>query len=217
MAETKTAQPDVLASIESHTPQSLHPILEAAYTYRKQLAIAVCAILVVTAAYAGYTSYAAKAVASAQQELGMILLGSEGQELISKLEALLPQVPSDVKPAVIIETAKACMDNGDYAKAEANWLALAGLTSGEMNFMVRLGKVKAMTLGGKNAEALTEMKALAAEAASAYVVPVNRQLAETAEAAGDTETALAAYKKLNESNVNDKPFIEFKIFQLEAK
>lgn len=217
MAETKTAQPDVLANIESHTPQALHPILEAAYQYRKQLAIAVCAILVATAAYAGYTSYSAKAIASAQSEMGMILLGSQGEEQVAKLEALLPQVPSEIKPSVVLEIAKASMAAGDYAKAEANWQALIGQTSGEMRFVVRLGKVKAMTLGGKAADALTEMKALAAEATEAYAVPVNRQLAETAEAAGDTETAIAAYKKLEEKNVNDKPFIEFKISELEAK
>ena len=48
-------------------------------------------------------------------------------------------------------------------------------------------------------------------------MPVYRQLALTAEAAGDTAQALAAYKKLEEEKVGDTPFIEYKISQLESK
>ncbi|MCJ2162933.1 MULTISPECIES: tetratricopeptide repeat protein [unclassified Pseudodesulfovibrio] len=217
MAETKTAQPDVLADIESHTPESLHPILEAAFKYRKQVIIGVCAILAVTAVYAGFNAYTSKAMASAQAELGAILTETSGPDQIARLEGLLSEVPDSVKPAVTLEVAKACMAQGDYAKAATYWEAMAGNTEGEMQFVARMGKAKSLLLGDKASDALTEMKELVGIASAAYTVPVYRQLALTAEAAGDKKEALSAYKKLNENTISDKPFIEYKISQLETE
>ncbi|EGB16500.1 hypothetical protein DND132_3297 [Pseudodesulfovibrio mercurii] len=215
MAATNPVQPDVLADIESRTPQSLHPILEAAFKYRKQLILAVCAILAVTVAYAGYKAWAARAEANAQAALGDIMVTTVGADRLAKLEALRQDVTASVKPAVILEAAQTAMSLGDYAKAQAYWEDLVGLTEGEMQFVARLGRAKAMALAGNGAEALKEMKELAGLASAAYTVPVYRQLALAAEAAGDKAEALAAYKKLDGENVGDKAYIEYKISQLE--
>ena len=217
MADTKTTQQDVLTDLESHTPMAMHPILEAAFKYQKQIIIAVCAIIAVAAIYAGYSAYAAKAATSAQAELGAILLEEAGPEKITKLEALLSNVPSSVKPAVTLEIAQASMTQGEYAKAVTYWNALAGETSEDMQFTARMGKAKSLLLDGKADDALTEMKELVGTASEAYTIPAYRQLALTADAAGDKVEALAAYKKLIEKNVTDKPFIEHRISQLETK
>ncbi|AMK12358.1 MAG: tetratricopeptide repeat protein [Pseudodesulfovibrio sp.] len=217
MAATNPAQPEALADIEARTPQALHPILEAAFTYRKQLVLGVAAILVVAAAYAGFQAYGAKAKASAQAELGDILMTTTGAETLTKLDGLIGTAPSSVKPAVVLEAAQTAMTLGDYAKAAGYWEALVGLTEGEMQFVARLGNAKAMLLSGNAADALKEMNELVGLASAAYTVPVYRQLALTAEAAGDTAQALAAYKKLEEEKVGDTPFIEYKISQLESK
>ncbi|WFS63574.1 transcriptional regulator [Pseudodesulfovibrio thermohalotolerans] len=215
MAATNPVQPDVLADIEARTPESLHPVLEAAFKYRKQLIAAVCVILVVTAAYAGFKAYNSSTTATAQEKLGDILVSATGADRLAKLEAMLGDVPSSVRPAVTLEAAQTAMTMGEYAKAEGYWNDLIGLTDGEMKFVARLGKAKAMTLAGHGADALKEMKALAQEASEAYTVPVYRQLALAAEAAGDKAEALAAYKKLDSEKIGDKPFIEYKISQLE--
>lgn len=215
MAATNPVQPDVLTDIESHTPESLHPILEAAFTYRKQLITAVCIILAVTVAYAGYRAYSARAEANAQARLGEIMVSSTGADRLAKLDAMLGDVTASVRPAVTLEAAQTAMGLGDYAKAEGYWESLVGMTEGEMQFVARLGRAKAMALAGKGADALKEMKELAGLASAAYTVPVYRQLALAAEAAGDKAEALAAYKKLDGEDIGDKPYIEFKISQLE--
>ena len=217
MAETKTPQADVLADVESHTPASLHPVLEAAFTYRKQLIIGVSAIVAVAAVYAGMNAYTARAKASAQADLGAILVETGGADQIAKLEALLGDVPGSVKPAVALAVAEACMAQGEYAKAAEYWDRVASEAAGDTQFTARLGKAKALLLAGKADDALAALKALAEEATDAYAVPVNRQIAVAAEAAGNKAEALAAYKKLSEKNVNDKPFVDYKISQLESE
>jgi tetratricopeptide (TPR) repeat protein len=217
MAATNPDQPDVLNDIESRTPESLHPILEAAFTYRKQLITAVCVILAVTVAYAGYKAYSAKAEAGAQAALGEIMVSSTGADRLAKLDAMLGDVTDSVRPAVTLEAAQTAMSLGDYAKAQGYWEGLVGMTEGEMQFVARLGRAKAMTMAGHGAEALKEMKELAGLASAAYTIPVYRQLALAAEAAGDKEEALAAYKKLDGEDIGDKPYVEFKISQLESK
>jgi predicted negative regulator of RcsB-dependent stress response len=217
MAATNPVQPEVLADIEARAPESLHPILEAAFTYRKQLITAVCIILAVTVAYAGYQAYSARAEANAQAALGEIVTTSTGADRLAKLDAMLGDVTDSVRPAVTLEAAQTALELGDYTKAQSYWEDLVGQTEGEMQFVARLGRAKAMALAGHGAEALKEMKELAGLASAAYTIPVYRQLAQAAEAAGDKAEALAAYKKLDGENVGDKPFIEYKISQLENK
>lgn len=217
MAETQKPQVDVLADVEAHTPETLHPILEAAYTYRKQLIIGVSVIVAVAAVYAGVNAYTARSKASAQADLGAILVEAKGADKIAKLEELLGGVPGSVKPAVAVALADACMEQRDYAKAAKYWDRVATEASGDTQFAAKLGRAKALLLSGKADDALTALKALAGDASEAYMVPVTRQLAVAAEAAGNKAEALAAYKKLAEKKTNDKPFVDYKISQLESE
>ncbi|BCS90137.1 transcriptional regulator [Pseudodesulfovibrio sediminis] len=216
MAENQTPNQDVLTDIESHAPASLHPIIEAAFKYSKQLIIAVCIIIGFAAIYAVYTGYNNSVISSAQAELGAILVDNPGPERTAKLETLLTSVPGSMKPAVVLELAQANMTDGAYDKAVTYWEMLANESS-DMNFIARMGKGKSLLLDGKAADAMAEFKALADGASEAYTIPINRQLALAAEAAGDNAQALAAYKVLAEKNTNDKPFVDYKISQLESK
>lgn len=217
MAESNTQQNEMLDDLESRTPESLHPILEAAFKYRKQLVIGVAVIIGITAIYAGVTGYTAKTTAEAQAKLGAILVEEPSADQIAKLEGLLASVPDAVKPAVNLELAQACMTQGQYDKAATYWNALTGQADDDMKFVARMGKAKALLLAGKAEDAYAELADLAGTATDGYTVPVNRQLALAAEAAGKKAEALAAYKVLAEKNVNDKPFVDYKISQLEAQ
>ncbi|MBG0790869.1 MAG: transcriptional regulator [Desulfovibrionaceae bacterium] len=217
MAETNPSQRDVLNQMESHTPESLHPVLEAAFKYRKQLIAVVGVIVAAAAIYAGVTMYTSKAVTSAQAELGAILVEARGADRLARLEALAGNVPGSVEPAVNLAIAETAMTTGDYAKSVEYWSKVADEASGDTRLVAEMGKAKALLLSGKAAEALSALKTLADGAAEAYEVPLNRQIAVAAEAAGDKAAALAAYKKLSEKNVNDKPFVDHKIAQLEAE
>ena len=217
MAETKTPQQDVLTDIESHTPETLHPILEAAFTYRKQLIIAVSVIVAVAAVYAGTTAYTKRARTASQADLGTILTQAKGADKVTQLEQLVNDAHGSVKPAVILALAEASMDDGEFAKAAEYWGQVANEADGDTRFAAQLSQAKAMLFAGKATDALAALKALATDAAEGYEVPLTRQIAVAAEAAGDTAEALAAYKKLAEKNVSDKPFVDYKISQLEAE
>ena len=217
MAETNTTQQEVLAQVESHTPESLHPVLEAAFKYRKQIIIVVSIIVAAAALYSGVNAYTSRARTGAQAELGTILVESQGADRIARLEGLLGNVPGAVEPAVNLAIAETSMTTGDFDKAVEYWGKVAAETSGDTRVAAELGKAKALLLAGKAQDALAALKTLAANASEAYVVPVNRQIAVAAEAVGDKAEALAAYKKLSEKNVNDKPFVDYKIAQLEAE
>lgn len=217
MTENETHQQAVLEEMEAHSPQSMHPILEAAFKYLKEIVIAVVAIICVTAAYAGYHAYSAKTEATAQANLGIILIQANGQERIDRLEGLLNMAPSSVKPAVQLELAQSAMTLGEYDKAAGYWAALEGNTDNDMQIVARLGKSKCLLFAGKATDAIKELKDLAGIAPEAFTVPIYRQLALASEAAGDTAEALKAYQTLGEKQTSDKPFIDYKISQLEAK
>ncbi|MDC0336422.1 tetratricopeptide repeat protein [Pseudodesulfovibrio sp.] len=217
MAKNDTPQDATLAEVESHVPEQLHPILEAAFKYQKQLVIGVAAIIAVTAIYAGLNAYNQNAMATAQNKLGTILIEASGDDKIAKLKTLLAVAPSAAKPAVLLELAQSSIINGDYDNAVSYWDQLAGEADDDLAFVARLGKAKALTLAGKGGEAVTELKDLAGIAPAAFTIPVYRQLAVAAELAGDTNEALAAYQKLAEQPVSDKPFIDFKVAQLSAQ
>ncbi|QGY38722.1 transcriptional regulator [Pseudodesulfovibrio cashew] len=218
MAENNTDGQSALEQVESHVPEQLHPILEAAFKHQKQLVIAVTAIVAIAAIYSGITAYNQRALTDTQAELGKILIKTAGEEKITKLEALLASAPSGAKPAILLELARANMTNGQYDKAADYWNQITGDTDDELRYVARLGKAKALSLAGKPAEAVVILKDLAASANPAMTLAVNRQLAVAAEQAGDNATALAAYRKVAEQqNIPDKPFIDYKIAQLEAK
>lgn len=217
MAVPNTNQQETLENIESHVPDSLHPVLEAAFKYRKQIVIVVSAIIAAAALYAGYNAYNQRAMASAQSEMGAILIQKSGQEKVDALKALLGSVPSSVKPAVLLELAQATMAAEAYDEAAGYWNDLAGDTDSDLNIIARMGKAKSLQLAGKPAEAVTVLKDLQGVVGEAYTIPVTRQLAVAAEAAGDNALALEAYKKLAEQPVSDKPYIDYKVAQLEAK
>lgn len=217
MAKNTTAKDETLNDVESHVPEAMHPVLEAAFEYQKQIIVGVVAIIAVAAVYAGYTAYAKRALNTAQAKLGSILIETSGDEKLAQLEGLLSGAPSSAKPAILLELAQASMTNEKYDKAVEAWNALSGEAGDDLRMVARMGKAKALILSGKAKEALTELNDLAGIAPEEFTVPVYRQLALAAEAAGDTAKALEAYKELSGKQISDKPFIEYKIAQLAAK
>ena len=217
MAQDKSTATTPLEEVESHVPESMHPALEFAFKYRKMLALGVGAVLAGAVIYAGATAYANRARTKAQAAMGSILLEKTGQERIAALEGLIQSAPSSVEPAILLELAQAAMSAAEYDKAAEYWDRLAGDTGDDLKIVARMGRAKSLLLAGKAADAVTILKDLQGVVDDEYAIPVDRQLALAAEAAGDTALALETYKTLAEKPVTDKPFIDYKIAQLESK
>ncbi len=86
MAENKTTEHSTLEDIENAAPMSMHPILEAAFKYQKQIVIGVIAIVAATGLYAGVNAYTQRARTTAQAELGKILLEEKGRTRLPPLK-----------------------------------------------------------------------------------------------------------------------------------
>ncbi|CCH48211.1 YfgM family protein [Pseudodesulfovibrio piezophilus] len=217
MVENNTDGQEILDNIESHVPTQLHPILEAVFKHQKQVVIGVSAVILVAAVYTGMTIYNQHAMKTAQAKLGTILIEAAGDEKLSQLQDLLNAAPSGAHPAILLELAQSCMKNEQYEKSSQYWDQLAKASDDDLQIVARLGKAKTLTLAGKGAEAVPILQDIAEAASTEFTISVNRQLAIAAEQAGETDVALKAYQKLAEQPIADKPFIQFKIAELEAK
>ena len=215
MAQAPTKEQSPLTAVEAQLPDGMHPLIETAAKYKNHLIIGVAAVIVVAVSYAALQSYDESATQSAQTKLGAILIEAAGDERINRLEALLASAPDSVHPAILMELAESAMNVGDYGAAQGYWDRLADSADGDMQTVARMGQAKSLSLAGSPAEAVSLLQDLAGDAAPSYVGPIQRQLAVAAEAAGDVATALAAYRALMNENAADRPFIEFKIDQLE--
>ncbi|MES9997540.1 transcriptional regulator [Desulfovibrio aminophilus] len=217
MEENKTKPGVVLERFQDVVNRETPTILQKFVANLKPLLIGAAVIVAVAAGFAGYRMIQARTMATAQESLGVILAGNTGKEKIAALEKFLPEAPSGLRSAVLFELAGASMNLKEYDKAAGYWADLAARADGDERVVAKLGHAHALTRGGKAAEAVKELEALKQGAPEPFLVPLTRQLALAAEAAGDRQTALAAYETLAKSEaVGDRPFIESKIAQLKA-
>lgn len=217
MEENKTKSGVVLERFQDVVNRDTPGILQKIVANLKPLLIGAAVIVAIAAGIAGYRMIQARNLASAQEALGSILAGNTGKEKVAALEKFLPGAPSGLRSAVLFELAGASMNLKDFDKAAGYWADLAAHSDGDERVVAKLGRAHALTRAGKAAEAVKELEALKQDAPEAFAVPVTRQLALAAEAAGDRQAALAAYEALAKfENIGDRPFIESKIAQLKA-
>ncbi|MCM0756751.1 tetratricopeptide repeat protein [Desulfovibrio aminophilus] len=217
MEENKTKPGVVLERFQDVVNRDTPGILQKIVANLKPLLIGAAVIVAIAAGIAGYRMIQARNLASAQEALGSILAGNTGKEKVAALEKFLPGAPSGLRSAVLFELAGASMNLKDFDKAAGYWADLAAHSDGDERVVAKLGRAHALTRAGKAAEAVKELEALKQDAPEAFAVPVTRQLALAAEAAGDRQAALAAYEALAKfENIGDRPFIESKIAQLKA-
>lgn len=216
MAQQETQSINV-EELEKNMPTTVQRAFEFILKFRKQFVTGLAAIVALGLAVGGFQWYDAHAMNQTRDQLGAINLEAAGQEKIAKLEELLKQAPSVAESAVLLELASASMESRDYAKAAEYWTRLAADADTDTAVMAELGKAKCLLLEGRNAEALAVLRPLSQSAPESFTVPVNRQLAEAAEAAGESAAALEAYEKLLGQPMPDKQYIEYKVSQLKGK
>ncbi len=198
--------------------ESLHPAFKLLVDNMKYIAAAIAALLLIVAAVSVYNWYTARNLVQARNEMGTILAEKSGQDKITSLEAFLNGAPEVLKPSIFLELADASMADKQYAKAQGYWTSLIEIGGEEIQPVAIMGRARCLLLDGKAEEAVNQLVALKAHVSEHFAMPVNRQLAETAEQAGDFETALAAYGELAEKDqAGNKQYLEFKIRELQSK
>ncbi|WP_018123522.1 hypothetical protein [Desulfovibrio oxyclinae] len=214
MSEHETNQSNDFSTSEQNASGGMHPAFETALKYKKQILMGIGAILVLGLVIGGIRWQRASAVSSAQERLGTILLENKGEARITALETMLEDVPSAVRPAVLLELAETCMKNDLHEKAADYYGRLSDSDDDAVALIAALGQSKALIMSGKAQEAYDVLDEIAEDAPETFTAAVYRQLALAAEAAGKDEAALAAWEKLMEKPTADKNFIEYKLQQL---
>ena len=217
MADTKNTNTPDVDHIVKNVPEPLQALVKAAAKNWQMLAGAVLLVVLVVGGVSMFREYQSQQLVDAQQQLGRIIATSTGTDQVAQLEVFLEKADSGVRPAALLALAAAAMDAKQYAKSTETWAKAVNETSGPMQISARLGLAKTLLLANRPADALTEMKDLADNSPASFAKPVQRELALAAEAAGETDTAIAAYRKLSELGAMDAQFIEYKLHQLEVK
>ncbi|MBF0481883.1 MAG: hypothetical protein HQK81_07055 [Desulfovibrionaceae bacterium] len=184
----------------------------------KPLAATAAALLILAVGYGVARSYRQKAVAQAESELGQLLIQKEGADRLVALENFLPKAPDAVKPAVLLELAKASTELGQFKKAAGAWGELAKSATPAMGGVAVLGQAAALAQDGDNAQAEAVLVAAKDAMPKSFEVAFNRQLALYAEQAGDYPRALAAYQTLRDLGQHaTSAYFDAKINEIKAK
>ncbi len=195
--------------------QQTPPLLEAIVRNLKPILLGAGLVVLLAAGYALFSTYRNSALHEAQEELGTLLTQKSGAEKVAALESFLPKAPSALKPAVLFELAGTAMILNQYEKSLGFWRQLAGTVSGGEAILAHMGQARALALSGKPAEAVKELQDLKLKAAEPFKPAITRQIALAAEAAGDAETAKAAYGELVAGGqMGDKIFLEYRLDRL---
>ncbi|GFK94282.1 hypothetical protein NNJEOMEG_02124 [Fundidesulfovibrio magnetotacticus] len=184
----------------------------------RTLIAAVVAALLAVGGYAAYTSYAKKAKAQAENDLGAIIASKTGPERLSALEAYVKTAPASTKDAALLELARTAAEQGNHAKAAEAWNQLALAAPGGVKDLAVLGQASALAQAGDKAQAVKLLADFMPKAPKAFQPLVARQLAAVAEDAQAWTEALAAYERLREAaEGGNKALFEAKITEIKAK
>lgn len=208
-----------LEQIKKAVPDTSQRLFEFLVDNLKPIALACVAVLLIVAAYEGVSHWRAKQASKAADALGVILIEkTEAKARVQALEDFLKDAPASLKPTVQLELAAAAMVDKQYDKAASAWTELEGSSAIDIKTIAGIGHAKCLLLSGKAQEALTLLTALKAKAPESYSAAVTRQIAVTAEAAGNAQVASAAYTELaGKADGSGKPYFEFKANQLKPK
>jgi len=207
-------------------PQTpLAPIAESAPAFMqklldnwKPLAVGIAVVLILAVGYGLLLSYRHKAAVQAENELGQILIQKEGADRLVALENFLAKAPGPVRPAVLLELAKASTEQGQFKKAADAWGELVRTATPAMSGVAVLGQAAALAQAGDNAQAEAVLLAAKDKIPKSFEVALNRQLALYAEQAGDYPKALAAYETLRDLGQHaTSAYFNAKINEIKAK
>lgn len=208
-----------LEQIKKAVPDTSQRLFDFLVTNAKPIAIGCGLIILAAAIYSGADYWRKRQIAKAADAMGVVLIDQADPALRAKaLEDFIKDAPSGLLPTAQLELATAAMLAKQYDKAAEAWAKLAGSDSPDMQAMAGIGQAKCLVLSGKPKEALTLLEGLKAKAPAAYAEAITRQVAVAAEAAGDPQTASAAYAELaGKAEGAGKPFYQFKANQLKPK
>jgi hypothetical protein len=198
--------------------EELHPLLQKVVDHAKVIIAVFAAVILAVGGYGLYDYLTQRALDQASNELGMILVTTQGAERQQALQEFVAEAPEVMLPAARLELAAAAMEQQDYQAALAAWDTLAASENENVAAVAGLGKARCLQELDRGQEALAVLESLQGSAPEAYATAINRQVASAAEDQGDWAKALSAYQSLMDSPmVQNKAYFEHKVQVLTAR
>jgi len=186
--------------------------------YWKPAAIAALVALLASGSLALYQKYQASRIAEVTEKIGKITVEKKGPDQLAALKALLAEAPSGARDGVLLEMARSAQDAGDMPAAALAWADLAKSSDGALHSLAELGQAAILIENGDTAAALKVLEKARSTASKPFLLAIDRQMAVSAEAAGDFKTALDSYERMkSESSMQNMSYIEAKIEAMRAK
>lgn len=185
---------------------------------RWQLAAGVVAAALVAAAGLGLmNAWRDRQLETAKNDLGQVLTRKSEADKVAALKELVDQVPAGLRPAVLAELAKAQTAVADLPGAAETWGRTAENAPLDLKILAGLGQAAALTKAGQPAQAVAALERLGT-APESYEAPFNRQLAASAEQAGQWSKAAQACEALKKrAQPQEAAYLDQKIAALRAK
>ncbi|CAK7064606.1 MAG: hypothetical protein DELT_01589 [Desulfovibrio sp.] len=196
MAEDRSPNKSLIDEISSEVTPATSPLLEFLVAHSRKIAGIAIVCLIGGAGYGIYNWQQKKQVATAQENLGRILVVNNAADRFAKLKTFLADAPAGVKGSVQIAIAKTAAEVGDYAAAHDAWDALSKDPKSSLYVTAMVGKAEALARQDKTKEALAIAESISLPSDSASVPLVQGLIVDLAEKMGDFAKAVAACEKL---------------------
>ncbi len=207
-----------LQALEKEVPAELHPLLEFFANNFKQICIALAVLVLGAPVFFAIEHFQVKARTETANQLGEILVASQGQDKLDKLEAFLKGAPAELKASALISLTREAMELKAYDRAIQAFEQARDLGDPTLALAAGLGQAQALMLSGKADQALALLEKCVASSDEGYSLALQQSLASAAEAAGALDKALAAYQALLEqSKDQQRQWLESKIATLQSK
>lgn len=209
----------LLQALKEDISPEATPALQFLMDHAKTISSIVIAGVLIAVAIIVYQWNHKNNIAKAKSDVAAILVSKTGADKINALEALLPDVPSEIVAGVYLDMAYTAVGINDPVKAADAWDKVYNSANDPaLKAVAGLGKAKALADQGKDAEALVILDTVSSTTDAAMLPQLQMEIAVLAEKSGDLQKSKAAYEALlGTVNSFDKAFIVSQIESLDQR
>lgn len=209
----------LLQALKDDVAPEATPAMQFLLDHAKAITYFVIAAVLVAAVLIGYRWNHKKNIEEGQGAIAEALAKKDRAGAISALEALAPDLPSELLVGVYNEIVFRAEAGGDFAKAAAYWEKIYNETPDtSFKTVAGLGWAKSLVALSKFEEARVLLEKLSKESGGAMLYQVEMEQALLAEKMGDLEKSLEIYQNLLSKNTQfSKAFLATQAEELGRK
>ncbi len=183
----------VLKEMQAEVSPEATPLWRFVLDNASRITVAVLVVIALIIGYGIWQWRVEVAATKAQQELGRLTSLQDPLARLAALEVFAKDAPGDVRLAAWLEVARFAAEQGDWEKSASAYKTVADSGKGPIQNSARMVYADILMRQGKFEEALKEREALVTMMPQSMRGALLEQVAESAEAMGDTKRAVEAY------------------------